>query len=110
MNEEKNVAEFWKWKANIVYYYYFKDVTTGVGQFPLMTMCLIFYDWTLVLVSYDLLSVSYLRLFYHLKIGSEGSFLVKKKSNSVSVGEFYRDPALQHCSPNLQRHSNSLVS
>ncbi|KAM9672659.1 leucine-rich repeat serine/threonine-protein kinase 2 isoform 5-T5 [Trichechus inunguis] len=40
--------------------------------------------------------------------GSEGSFLVKKKSNSISVGEFYRDPALQHCSPNLQRHSNSL--
>ncbi|KAJ8788914.1 hypothetical protein J1605_022320 [Eschrichtius robustus] len=40
--------------------------------------------------------------------GSEGSFLVKKKSNSISVGEFYRDPALQRCSPNLQRHSNSL--
>ncbi|XP_059967807.1 leucine-rich repeat serine/threonine-protein kinase 2 isoform X4 [Mesoplodon densirostris] len=40
--------------------------------------------------------------------GSEGSFLVKKKSNSISVGEFYRDPALQHCSPNLQGHSNSL--
>ncbi|XP_077871012.1 leucine-rich repeat serine/threonine-protein kinase 2 isoform X3 [Ictidomys tridecemlineatus] len=41
--------------------------------------------------------------------GSEGSFLVKKKSNSISVGEFYRDPVpLQRCSPNLQRHSNSL--
>uniref|UniRef100_A0A2K6GEA9 non-specific serine/threonine protein kinase n=1 Tax=Propithecus coquereli TaxID=379532 RepID=A0A2K6GEA9_PROCO len=40
--------------------------------------------------------------------GSEGSFLVKKKSNSISVGEFYRDPALQRYSPNLQRHSNSL--
>ncbi|XP_073939233.1 leucine-rich repeat serine/threonine-protein kinase 2 isoform X2 [Castor canadensis] len=40
--------------------------------------------------------------------GSEGSFLVKKKSNSISVGEFYQDPALQRCSPNLQRHSNSL--
>ncbi|XP_042533479.1 leucine-rich repeat serine/threonine-protein kinase 2 isoform X2 [Dipodomys spectabilis] len=40
--------------------------------------------------------------------GSESSFLVKKKSNSISVGEFYRDPALQRCSPNLQRHSNSL--
>ncbi|XP_032104230.1 leucine-rich repeat serine/threonine-protein kinase 2 isoform X5 [Sapajus apella] len=40
--------------------------------------------------------------------GSEGSFLVKKKSNSISVGEFYRDLALQRCSPNLQRHSNSL--
>ncbi|XP_053413257.1 leucine-rich repeat serine/threonine-protein kinase 2 [Nycticebus coucang] len=40
--------------------------------------------------------------------GSEGSFLVKKKSNSISVGEFYRDHALQRCSPNLQRHSNSL--
>ncbi|KAB1269399.1 Leucine-rich repeat serine/threonine-protein kinase 2 [Camelus dromedarius] len=40
--------------------------------------------------------------------GSEGSFLVKKKSNSISVGEFYRDPALQRCSPNLQRHSSSL--
>ncbi|XP_062930980.1 leucine-rich repeat serine/threonine-protein kinase 2 isoform X2 [Cynocephalus volans] len=39
--------------------------------------------------------------------GSEGSFLVKKKSNSISV-EFYQDPALQRCSPNLQRHSNSL--
>ncbi|KAF4010351.1 hypothetical protein G4228_001649 [Cervus hanglu yarkandensis] len=41
--------------------------------------------------------------------GSEGSFLVKKKSNSISVGEFYRDPALQRCSPNLQRHSSSLT-
>ncbi|KAF7484822.1 Hypothetical predicted protein [Marmota monax] len=42
--------------------------------------------------------------------GSEGSFLVKKKSNSISVGEFYRDPVpLQRCSPNLQRHSNSLT-
>ncbi|XP_027253651.1 leucine-rich repeat serine/threonine-protein kinase 2 isoform X2 [Cricetulus griseus] len=40
--------------------------------------------------------------------GSENSFLVKKKSNSISVGEFYRDPVLQHCSPNSQRHSNSL--
>uniref|UniRef100_A0A4X1U4F8 non-specific serine/threonine protein kinase n=1 Tax=Sus scrofa TaxID=9823 RepID=A0A4X1U4F8_PIG len=40
--------------------------------------------------------------------GSEGSFLVKKKANSISVGEFYRDAALQRCSPNLQRHSNSL--
>nr|XP_025855904.1 leucine-rich repeat serine/threonine-protein kinase 2 isoform X1 [Vulpes vulpes]XP_025855905.1 leucine-rich repeat serine/threonine-protein kinase 2 isoform X1 [Vulpes vulpes] len=40
--------------------------------------------------------------------GSEGSFLVKRKSNSISVGEFYHDRALQRCSPNLQRHSNSL--
>ncbi|KAK2506954.1 hypothetical protein MC885_015145, partial [Smutsia gigantea] len=40
--------------------------------------------------------------------GSEGSFLVKKKSNSINVGEFYRDAALQRCSPNMQRHSNSL--
>ncbi|KAM5335932.1 leucine-rich repeat serine/threonine-protein kinase 2 isoform 2-T2 [Glossophaga mutica] len=40
--------------------------------------------------------------------GSEGSFLEKKKSNSISVGEFYRDPALQHNSPVLQRHPNSL--
>uniref|UniRef100_A0A7N9D1H1 Leucine-rich repeat serine/threonine-protein kinase 2 n=1 Tax=Macaca fascicularis TaxID=9541 RepID=A0A7N9D1H1_MACFA len=40
--------------------------------------------------------------------GSEGSFLVKKKSNSISVGEFYRDAVLQRCSPNLQRHSSSL--
>nr|XP_004611372.1 unnamed protein product [Sorex araneus] len=40
--------------------------------------------------------------------GSEGSFLMKKKTNSISVGEFYRDPALQRCSPNLQRHSSSL--
>uniref|UniRef100_A0A8C3WD28 non-specific serine/threonine protein kinase n=1 Tax=Catagonus wagneri TaxID=51154 RepID=A0A8C3WD28_9CETA len=40
--------------------------------------------------------------------GSEGSFLVKKKANSINVGEFYRDHALQRCSPNLQRHSNSL--
>uniref|UniRef100_A0A8C4KVI0 Leucine-rich repeat serine/threonine-protein kinase 2 n=1 Tax=Equus asinus TaxID=9793 RepID=A0A8C4KVI0_EQUAS len=40
--------------------------------------------------------------------GSEGSFLVKKKSNSINVGELYRDPALQRYSPNLQRHSNSL--
>ncbi|GAB1299751.1 Leucine-rich repeat serine/threonine-protein kinase 2 [Apodemus speciosus] len=40
--------------------------------------------------------------------GSESSFLVKKKSNSISVGEVYRDLALQRCSPNSQRHSNSL--
>ncbi|XP_063119437.1 leucine-rich repeat serine/threonine-protein kinase 2 isoform X1 [Rattus norvegicus] len=40
--------------------------------------------------------------------GSESSFLVKKKSNSVSVGEVYRDLALQRCSPNAQRHSSSL--
>ncbi|XP_058414487.1 leucine-rich repeat serine/threonine-protein kinase 2 isoform X2 [Diceros bicornis minor] len=40
--------------------------------------------------------------------GSEGSFLVKKKSNSINVGELYRDPALQRYSPNLQRHSTSL--
>ncbi|XP_021092171.1 leucine-rich repeat serine/threonine-protein kinase 2 [Heterocephalus glaber] len=40
--------------------------------------------------------------------GSEGSFFAKKKSNSVNVGEFYRDPVLQRCSPNLQRHSSSL--
>nr|XP_012385566.2 leucine-rich repeat serine/threonine-protein kinase 2 [Dasypus novemcinctus] len=40
--------------------------------------------------------------------GSEGSFLVKKKSNSISVGEFYRESALQRYSPNLRRHSNSL--
>ncbi|XP_064140455.1 leucine-rich repeat serine/threonine-protein kinase 2 isoform X6 [Loxodonta africana] len=40
--------------------------------------------------------------------GSEGSFLVKKKSNSINVGEFYWEPTLQRCSPNLQRHSNSL--
>ncbi|XP_007941343.1 leucine-rich repeat serine/threonine-protein kinase 2 [Orycteropus afer afer] len=40
--------------------------------------------------------------------GSEGSFLMKKKSNSISVGEFYRDPVLQRYSPNLQRHSTSL--
>ncbi|KAM7114309.1 leucine-rich repeat serine/threonine-protein kinase 2 isoform 2-T2 [Molossus nigricans] len=39
--------------------------------------------------------------------GSEVSFLGKKKSNSISVGEFYRDPAL-HRSPDSQRHSNSL--
>ncbi|KAM5287998.1 LOW QUALITY PROTEIN: leucine-rich repeat serine/threonine-protein kinase 2 [Ctenodactylus gundi] len=40
--------------------------------------------------------------------GSESSFFVKKKANSISVGEFYRDPALQRCSPSLQRHSSSL--
>ncbi|XP_017652783.2 leucine-rich repeat serine/threonine-protein kinase 2 isoform X2 [Nannospalax galili] len=40
--------------------------------------------------------------------GSESSFLMKRKSNSISVGEFYRDPVLQRCSPNTQRHSNSL--
>ncbi|XP_060050662.1 leucine-rich repeat serine/threonine-protein kinase 2 isoform X1 [Erinaceus europaeus] len=40
--------------------------------------------------------------------GSEGSFLVKKKSNSINVGEFYRGPALQHCSPTLQRQTSSL--
>ncbi|XP_006888261.1 PREDICTED: leucine-rich repeat serine/threonine-protein kinase 2 [Elephantulus edwardii] len=40
--------------------------------------------------------------------GSESSFLVKKKSNSINVGEFYRDSVLQRQSPNLQRHSNSL--
>ncbi|KAK7816992.1 hypothetical protein U0070_014335 [Myodes glareolus] len=40
--------------------------------------------------------------------GSENSVLVKKKSNSISVGEFYRDPVLQRCSANSQRHSSSL--
>ncbi|XP_038199632.1 leucine-rich repeat serine/threonine-protein kinase 2 [Arvicola amphibius] len=40
--------------------------------------------------------------------GSENSVLMKKKSNSISVGEFYRDPALQRCSANSQRHSSSL--
>ncbi|XP_048222345.1 leucine-rich repeat serine/threonine-protein kinase 2 isoform X6 [Perognathus longimembris pacificus] len=40
--------------------------------------------------------------------GSESSFLVKNKTNSISVGDFYHDPVLQRCSPNLQRHSNSL--
>ncbi|XP_005067184.1 leucine-rich repeat serine/threonine-protein kinase 2 isoform X1 [Mesocricetus auratus] len=40
--------------------------------------------------------------------GSENSFLMKRKSNSISVGEFYRDPVLQRSSPNSQRHSNSL--
>ncbi|KAM6214295.1 leucine-rich repeat serine/threonine-protein kinase 2 [Rhynchocyon petersi] len=40
--------------------------------------------------------------------GSESSFLVKKKANSINVGEFYRDPILQRHSPNLQRHSSSL--
>ncbi|EDL04311.1 mCG141210, isoform CRA_b, partial [Mus musculus] len=40
--------------------------------------------------------------------GSESSFLVKRKSNSISVGEVYRDLALQRYSPNAQRHSNSL--
>ncbi|XP_040834818.1 leucine-rich repeat serine/threonine-protein kinase 2 isoform X1 [Ochotona curzoniae] len=40
--------------------------------------------------------------------GSEGSLLMKKKSNSISVGEFCRDPGLQRCSPNLPRHSSSL--
>nr|XP_023410014.1 leucine-rich repeat serine/threonine-protein kinase 2 [Loxodonta africana] len=40
--------------------------------------------------------------------GMKGSFLVKKKSNSINVGEFYWEPTLQRCSPNLQRHSNSL--
>lgn len=42
--------------------------------------------------------------------GSESAFLVKRKSNSVSVGEVYRGLALQRCSPNAQRHSSSLVS
>uniref|UniRef100_A0A452VIK4 non-specific serine/threonine protein kinase n=1 Tax=Ursus maritimus TaxID=29073 RepID=A0A452VIK4_URSMA len=45
--------------------------------------------------------------------GSEGSFLVKRKSNSISVGEFYRDRALQHWSSKLQshmRHSDSISS
>ncbi|XP_058511638.1 leucine-rich repeat serine/threonine-protein kinase 2 isoform X2 [Ochotona princeps] len=40
--------------------------------------------------------------------GSEGSLLMKRKSNSISVGEFCRDPGLQRCSPNLPRHSSSL--
>ncbi|KAL1764017.1 leucine-rich repeat serine serine/threonine-protein kinase 2, partial [Sigmodon hispidus] len=40
--------------------------------------------------------------------GSESSCLLKRKSNSISAGEFYRDPALQRCSPNSQRHSSSL--
>lgn len=47
---------------------------------------------------------------FTFKTGSESSFLMKRKSNSISVGEVYRDLALQRCSPNAQRHSNSLVS
>lgn len=39
--------------------------------------------------------------------GSGSSFLMKKKPNSISVGEFSRDPALQR-SPKLPRHSSSL--
>lgn len=48
--------------------------------------------------------------FLNFKTGSESSFLVKRKSNSIGVGEFSRDPVLQRCSPNSQRQSNSLVS
>lgn len=49
-------------------------------------------------------------VIFRFKAGSENSVLVKKKSNSISVGEFYRDPVLQRCSANSQRHSSSLVS
>lgn len=51
-----------------------------------------------------------LLFFLNFKTGSESSFLVKRKSNSIGVGEFSRDPVLQRCSPNSQRQSNSLVS
>lgn len=37
--------------------------------------------------------------------GSGGSFLMKKKPNSITEGEFCQDPALRHCSGS---HSNSL--
>lgn len=107
---KKSVTEFWKWKTNIVYYFCFKDVTTKIRQFLLMKICLI----SMIECDISILWLSKHFLFafiYHLKIGSEGSFLMKKNSSSTSVGEFYRDPALQRCcSPNLQKHSNSLVS
>ncbi|XP_074798547.1 leucine-rich repeat serine/threonine-protein kinase 2 isoform X1 [Natator depressus] len=44
----------------------------------------------------------------HFVIGSEGSFLMKKKYNSISVADLYKDTPLQRYSPTLQRHSNSL--
>ncbi|XP_043824510.1 leucine-rich repeat serine/threonine-protein kinase 2 isoform X2 [Dromiciops gliroides] len=40
--------------------------------------------------------------------GSEGSFLMKKKSSSFNVGDLYRGPALQRGSPTLERHSISM--
>ncbi|KAM8978540.1 leucine-rich repeat serine/threonine-protein kinase 2 isoform X1 [Sarcophilus harrisii] len=40
--------------------------------------------------------------------GSEGSIFMKKKSSSFNVGDLYRDPALQHGSPTLERHPNSM--
>ncbi|XP_067420530.1 leucine-rich repeat serine/threonine-protein kinase 2 [Emydura macquarii macquarii] len=40
--------------------------------------------------------------------GSEGSFLMKKKSKSIPVAASYRDTPLQRYSPTLQRHYNSL--
>ncbi|XP_065410295.1 leucine-rich repeat serine/threonine-protein kinase 2 isoform X3 [Chrysemys picta bellii] len=40
--------------------------------------------------------------------GSEGSFLMKKKSNSIAVTDLYKDTTLQTYSPTLPRHSNSL--
>ncbi|EMP38944.1 Leucine-rich repeat serine/threonine-protein kinase 2 [Chelonia mydas] len=41
--------------------------------------------------------------------GSEGSFLMKKKYNSIAVADLYKDTPLQRYSPTLQRHSNSLT-
>uniref|UniRef100_A0A674J0C0 non-specific serine/threonine protein kinase n=1 Tax=Terrapene triunguis TaxID=2587831 RepID=A0A674J0C0_9SAUR len=40
--------------------------------------------------------------------GSEGSFLMKKKSNSIAVTDLYKDPPFQRYSPTTQRHSSSL--
>ncbi|XP_044535041.1 leucine-rich repeat serine/threonine-protein kinase 2 [Gracilinanus agilis] len=40
--------------------------------------------------------------------GSEGSFLMKKKSSSFNVGDLYKDPALQLGSATLERHSASM--
>ncbi|XP_032659878.1 leucine-rich repeat serine/threonine-protein kinase 2 [Chelonoidis abingdonii] len=40
--------------------------------------------------------------------GSESSFLMKKKFNSIAVTDLYKDTPLQRYSPTLQRHSNSL--
>ncbi|XP_036615467.1 leucine-rich repeat serine/threonine-protein kinase 2 [Trichosurus vulpecula] len=40
--------------------------------------------------------------------GSEGSFLMKKKSSSFNARDLYRDVLLQCGSPTLERHSNSM--
>ncbi|XP_072510416.1 leucine-rich repeat serine/threonine-protein kinase 2 isoform X2 [Notamacropus eugenii] len=64
-----------------------------------------FSDWTVIPESLDC-------VFRHSddldSEGSEGSFVMKKKSSSLNVRDLYRDRDLWCDSPTLERHSNSM--